>query len=116
MENDKYVVFKRDEFNEWARVMHDAVEEVAEGKELNLRVHLNQISLQDAVVIRKQDVFAAPGLYGYAASIQTAIEVAQRLDPSSLTEEEQWRLEALRDFFFEQGHEAAEHSPKKIPD
>jgi hypothetical protein len=111
MENDKYVVFKSEDWS----AFEGAFDATTQNREPRLTPML-PMPLMDAVVIRKQDVFAAPGLYGYAASIQTAIEVAQRLDPSSLTEEEQWRLEALRDFFFEQGHEAAEHSPKKIPD
>ena len=110
MENDKYIVFKSDAFHAWnkARLEGD--------------IHLTILqSLDDAVVIRKQDIFAGPGLHAYAAAIQTGLELLFR----QLPPEHEMTLEAaheieyltrLRDFFFEQAVEAEHAEGKKLPD
>lgn len=53
--DEKYVVFKREEFLAWA----ETVTEIMPGG-----------ALEDAVVIRTQDVFAAAGLEAYANNIR----------------------------------------------
>jgi hypothetical protein len=63
--DDKYIVFKRDEFNDWALGL--------------ITVAPRPASLDDAVVIRTQDVFAGPALHTYAAGINIAIRIAGSL-------------------------------------
>lgn len=67
--------------------------------------------VKDFMVIRFQDVFAAPGLYAYANVIQTWIE-RDKLEGRPIPPE----LEELRDTFFEAANEAEHYPVKKIPD
>lgn len=83
--DDKYVVFKKDEF-------------------LNgLSMGQPALPLSDAVVIRTKDIFAAPVLYTYAGAVQTAIEVIQAA--GGLVPEE---LMLVREYFHERAQEAAQ--------
>jgi hypothetical protein len=105
MENDKYVVFKRGEFDG----IHSL--ELKEGAKLPK-------PLEDAVVIRRQDIFAGPGLFSYANAIQTAIDLigapGELGTVSALNELA--KLEELRDFFWEQAMMASHEPNKKVPD
>lgn len=103
MENDKYVVFKAKEFDDWLASDMKAPIPVA---------------LHDAIVIRRQDIFAGPGLFAYANAIQTAIDLMGQ-DMSALAGWElnqMARLEELRDFFWEQAMMASHEERKKVPD
>ena len=94
--DDKYLVFKRDEFIE-----RHGTSKVVE-------------ALDDAVVIRTRDIFAPGVLHTYSAAVQTAIEVIQGTDAqlSSL-----WitDLEKVRDYFHDRAVEADEVQTKRFP-
>jgi hypothetical protein len=101
--NDKYIVHKRAEWDRWC----DGID----------AVHTWPSEIDDAVVIRRQDVFAGPGLYSYANAVQTGIEVLDLEHPGrpgALTLRLE-RLEEIRDYFAEQAQLATE-LPSKIPD
>lgn len=72
-----------------------------------LRKVLTKIEIDDAVVIRRQDLFAAPALHGYAASIDVAIRMG---DPASMRD-----LKAVADYFHEQAV-LADAESYKLPD
>lgn len=72
--------------------------------------------VHDAVVIRKQDIFAAAGLFGYANAIQTVLEIAEQL-PGDAAHLAKWEeLESIRDYFFEAATEAQQLKGSHIPD
>lgn len=105
LSDEKYVVFKRAEFENW-------VKNLAAGEPADKLVAAS--ALGDAVVIRKQDVFAAPGLYAYANVIQTGLDLffmAGIHDPEMAD-----RLEVIRDYFADQALDAGNHPRKKVPD
>lgn len=67
--------------------------------------------LNDCVVIRLQDRFAAAGLHGYASCIQSVIEAAKESGvplPAN--------LEDVRDYFFQAAEQAEAYDRKKWPD
>lgn len=97
MIDEKYVVFKREEFVAWWR---DVVE---------ARTDL-PAALEDATVIRGQDLFAGPALHAYAASIAIAVKLLNGTNP-----EEASRLLGIADYFSERAAEADEIS-HKLPD
>ena len=66
--------------------------------------------VDDAVVIRRQDVFAAPALDAYANSILTAVELLPRDHPAAL------RLRAVANFFHLQASKSWQTPNRKIPD
>jgi len=97
MSDDKYVVIKRDEYVEWfAR---------------NVAVIDQPKLLEDAVVIRTQDIFAASGLYAYAHTLLTHCELLEHMFGADTSE-----LRAIADYFFERAHEAEHHPRRKLPD
>jgi len=96
IDRQKYIVYKREEF------CFDGQQEYCE--------------LEDAVVIRLQDVFAAGALYTYAASIRTTVEIlSQRsaLGSAEVTEIE--RLNEIADYFMDMAAKA-EATAGKVPD
>lgn len=104
MLNDKYVVFKRQDAFQAPK---DYEPETGD-EHMLIPTHL---ALEDAIVIRRQDIFAGPGLFAYANAIQTAIDLGTQyptLDPKP--------LEELRDFFWEQAMMAKDSPVKKVPD
>lgn len=99
---DKYVVFKR---RDWDQFMADwspdeMVSECADK------------ALTDAVVIRRQDVFAPSGLYAYANSIQTALEIIH----GKVTVDEAIHMRNLADYFADQADKASRTIGRKVPD
>ena len=92
----KYVVFKRDEFDEWASRYLEDEEPLP-------------LQLQDCVVIRHDDVFAATAFYSYAGAVTGAMEVMEHF-PGAKSLEGQLRDTA--DFFMAQA-ERAELTPNK---
>jgi hypothetical protein len=105
LDNDKYVVFKKQEFDAWWGETRE---------DMNQR--LGHFALEDAVVIRLQDVFAGPGLYAYANAIQTAIDLQDMEGCGDLGPERTEQLLQLRDFFAAMAQLAVDRSDKKIPD
>ena len=76
MEDDKYVVFKRLEFEDMP------------------------LTLEDATVIRGQDLFAAPALDVYAASISIVLKFG------GMTDETRKELQNAADYFHERANES----------
>jgi hypothetical protein len=108
MEDSKYVVFHREYHRQW----------MDEWPEVNPEEEPREI--EDAVVIRRQDVFAASALFSYANSIRTATEIMEmeraarggdRTDLDEMVD----RLNEIADYFVGQA-ELASKSASKIPD
>lgn len=85
--DDKYIVFKREEF--FRAVLEDTLP-------------LEQFALKDAVVIRRRDHFAGPALHTYAACIAMVATVKPE-------------LQRIADYFHEQALEA-DATDGKFPD
>lgn len=100
MRDDKYMVFKRSEMEAWA-YDPDAPSFSNAPK-----------ALEDAVVIRTQDLFAASGLYAYAHTIMTHIGL---MDTTATGYARAGRLREIADYFFDRAREA-EETVGKIPD
>jgi len=92
--DDKYIVFKSDEF-------------FAQTSGLPVALWTS-IAVPDAVVIRRQDKFASPALATYSSMIAVAV---------SLIEDDEKRKELLRvaDYFEHQAQLAADEG-HKLPD
>lgn len=97
--NDKYVVFKREDFE---RLMDED------------RPHMYAAALEveDAVVIRRQDLFAGPALHSYAHSIALAARIVQT---GNASRDEEKRLQQIADYFHEQAL-LADAEGYKLPD
>lgn len=105
MRDDKYIVFKRSDWDDWReRVGTDSA-----------AAFRTPPSLDDAVVIRKQDIFAGSALHAYASSITTALEIIDYHNVV-LGGRHRQRLDEIRDYFFEQALEADDVRTKKVPD
>lgn len=65
IDRNKYITFKSCEFDKWLEGVHD------------MDVEQLPLALEDAVVIRRQDVFAAPALYAYASTILSCVELME---------------------------------------
>ena len=91
MQDEKYVVFKREDLERFFS------EQIGTAN----RQFLLRQSLDDAVVIRTQDLFAGPALHVYANSIALAAHLAST--PGIVD-----RLETVVDYFSERADEADE--------
>ena len=94
---EKYVVYKKADFES---LMDESPEADFWG-----------CQLEDAVVIRLQDVFAQSALFAYASSIRTAIEILEATNsevPEGLGE--------IADYFMAQGEKAGKYPHRKVPD
>ncbi len=104
-QNDKYITFARDE--EWERFTRDTS-----------RANLMPAEIPDAVIIRRQDVFAGPAFDSYANIILASIETI-RYSAGTMTNDildrQLAQLQRAADYFHEQA-ELAAHSHKKLPD
>jgi hypothetical protein len=105
--DEKYIVFKRDEFN---KCMMALLLEV----DTSIVNDINSRQVSDAVVIRRQDVFAPPALDAYANSIAVAVKLAREFGGghNSLMLDD---LEAAADYFHEQAV-ASWETDRKVPD
>lgn len=106
--NDKYVVFRKSEFDRMMQALHlEAPASVVN--------HIRGQALDDAIVIRKKDTFAPTALYAYATGVLSAIEIMENThsvipDPGTLD-----HLRDLADFFASQADDARQlHG--RIPD
>lgn len=82
--DEKYIVFKKDEFQEWF--------ETAANDSVPFPI---PNPVPDAVVIRRQDVFAPPALDCYANSISVALE----LFPTDADDHLHDYLQSVADYF-----------------
>lgn len=112
--NEKYVVFKRED---WKRAINEANDRMDRGLVplASSFTRLIDIEVDDAVVIRRQDVFAPPALAMYANSIRTALDVAQLHEVGDPNETAR-RLQAIADYFHEQSELAYADSRRSLPD
>jgi hypothetical protein len=88
--DEKYIVFPRDKFKEMIepRAMNFATAEIH-------RIELMGLAINDAVVIRRQDLFAGPALHAYSNNMVMAARMISE-------GEEQKRLLGIADYFHEQ--------------
>lgn len=100
MNDDKYIVFKRDDYD---------------GYKWDQKYILEGFAIPDAVVIRKQDVFAPPALEGYANAITCVLEALEGVAITEETSEIIWRLRRVADYFHGQAEDAYNFQ-RKLPD
>ena len=100
MSDEKYVTFKREDIYTFLRTVPAHQQMIFDG--------LGERELPDAVVIRRQDLFAAPALDTYASMI--AMVAGNISDPDQSKE-----LLAIADYFADQARLAHEEG-KKLPD
>lgn len=93
MQDEKYIVFKREDFNPWLESMDCDCPEV----------------VRDAVVIRTQDIFAGPALDMYAAAVALAAKLIPKSSPAY------FQLMHVADYFHTRAEEARDQEGK-IPD
>lgn len=102
LQNDKYVVLKKEDFDRMlGKLELPGGSSIAEEAQAHL--------VKDAVVIRRQDRFAASAFDTYSSQILGYLEIAEDMgiyDPE---------LEALADFFADQAH-LARQGERKLPD
>lgn len=114
MHDEKYIVFKRDEwqnFLEWLGEK-DLTAKQAIGYLADFR---HSKPLEDAVVIRTQDVFAAGGLSAYSHAIRAYLGGAQIYLPDEMMQ----RLLEVADYFASVAQEAEDRLIRgecKVPD
>lgn len=104
IDKNKYTVIKTEEWKEIERLGYN-----------DRKVH----PIHDAVVIRKQDVFAATALHQYADIIRSTVEIIRSLGLMYEGEEKDsivGELMELADWFHEQAVEAEEYVGRKVPD
>ena len=98
--DEKYIVFKRDE---WEAIVTD--------KGTATRNEFLRAVVPDAVVIRRQDKFAPPALDAYANAITMVVEALRPLGLDDRAE----RLQEVADYFHEQAV-ASWETDRKLPD
>ena len=98
-EDAKYLVYKQEEMTTWV--------------EGNLTVAQTiPAALDDAVVIRLKDPFAATALYTYANTILSLLELLEGTIPN----EEYQRMRDIADYFHQQAMESQAIKGKRLPD
>jgi hypothetical protein len=98
---DKYIVFKREDFEPWLYRMNAVDVVPLDGTPV-------PHALPDAVVIRRQDLFAGPALHSYSNNMAMAARMVAEGD-------EQKRLLGIADYFHEQAV-LADAEGWKLPD
>lgn len=102
----KYIVFKTEVFTQW--LDHLATMNIAEMETPWVLEDALKVSLPDAVVIRRQDLFASPALATYA----NCIALSARLNSINGDERMSKRLMRVSDYFESQAQLAAEEGFK----
>lgn len=98
---DKYVTFKRDEFEEAKRAGSG-------------RMYNTPQEVEDAVVIRRQDIFAAPAFRAYSATIASSLVVAAKIVAPGMVIHNTGLERISR--YFEGQAELSEAEDRKVPD
>jgi hypothetical protein len=104
----KYITFKRQDFLEWLGFLHS--QDPSTYALPVLVKDVNDLAIADAVVIRRQDLFASPALATYAATIGM-VSVALKQSGARHTED----LLKVADYFQRQSELAADEG-WKYPD
>lgn len=103
----KYVVFKK---SDWDREMKKYLQDQ---QRRGYSVPLPN-EVEDAVVMRRQDVFAAPAFRVYANSMAASMVVAAKLVAPGLHLESETISKIAR--YFEEQAELSESEDRKVPD
>jgi len=99
----KYIVFKAEEFDRWNNLVGGTKKAGLQGR------------VDDAVVIRLKDPFAATALYTYCNTIMSFLELMDDRD-ASMTEEERQRMLDIADYFHGQAMDSEKIKGKRLPD
>jgi len=99
MPDGKYITFKRADFCIWLEAARDM-------GAFEVEMDPSVMELEDAVVIRRQDLFAPPALDAYANSIQVALSILNHPDEV---------LSEIADYFHEQAV-LSWQTERKLPD
>jgi hypothetical protein len=102
MEDDKYVVFKRED---WLRFLNESPA---------YSIMSIPLPLSDAVVLRYSDAFTATALQAYCDQIAATMELLQVVGYPSVTMHD--RLARLHDKFSDFVHAAGNYPHRKVPD
>lgn len=102
MADDKYIVFKREDWE-------DLPNEIRNLYKSNLE-EMERHAVPDAVVIRRQDAFASCALHTYANSMMISARTIGELAPSTRD-----RLQGIADYFHQQAV-IADDTVSKLPD
>lgn len=113
MMDDKYVVFKREDFEQAMSALRlevgdDGIVEDVKGR-----------SVEDAVVLRLQDRFSEHGLRAYAGALITAVDVLAEAPVDAQVDGEIERLARMADRFNDLADRARQHritGQSKTPD
>ncbi len=127
VDDQKYIVFKRDEFYEmmgrlglppyFGKTSSGRLERAGAHWDCapiaeDIKADAERTCVPDAVVIRRQDAFAPPALDAYANAIQCVIEVLQQ---DGIPTHHDSALREIADYFHDQACKAWD-SPRKLPD
>jgi hypothetical protein len=115
--NDKYVVFKREELFEMMGQFLPLGAADCAPIAAKMIESVDQARIRDAVVIRRQDRFAANAFETYADQILSMVEMASSYTGLgfSVDSETLAGLSALADFFKDQA-ELSRRTQRKLPD
>ena len=108
----KYAVFKISDYEQLTDVATLQRRGISPTQAFRL---LHGTLIDDAIVIRRQDVFAAPALYSYANSIIVAVK-AIKADAGGYNEPLVERLLKIADYFMSEADKAAHENKGKLPD
>lgn len=106
-QNDKYVVFKRADWEE------EMLPYIGQQKARGYSAPIPE-EVDDAVVMRRQDIFAAPAFRLYAATIAASLAVAAKIVAPGMVISNV-RLEDTARYFDGQA-ELSEQEDRKVPD
>lgn len=110
--SEKYYVFKKQQLIDLILDLQDAGDYSIQ----DIKERIERNALKDAEVIRSQDILAAPGLYAYAATAQSMIELLGELGYTDDTAEQVGKLSVVRDYFFQAAQRAQGIVGKRVPD
>jgi hypothetical protein len=105
MPDGKYITFKTADWEEFTGAIG------IRGFFKEQKHSIERFAVDDAVVIRRKDVFAASALHTYANSIAITARTIGELAPSTRD-----RLQGIADYFHEQAVLADEDPFTKLPD
>lgn len=106
MADDKYITFRREPFLEM--IGHWTTQDMSRRQVPSVLAEIEMQAINDAVVIRRQDLFASPCLATYASMISL---VASNISDKAQAKE----LQRIADYFEDQANLAAAEG-YKLPD
>lgn len=118
----KYIVFKREDWKEFWNHWQGEMRKASAGMVMDLGVtKLDDSAIDDAVVIRTQDVFSGPALACYANGICVAVDILKKTNvPFGLVREHHdiviAELLEIADYFHQQSEVAFHRTDQKLPD